>query len=188
MRKALLLATLLVTVNVAAGPPREGYRGFLELTHSSRNEVYRFVDFVSAPAKASYWGIGTSHGYQCLPQLFTGFGIDIEYCNIINTWIIPMYLHLRTDLQFGRFSPYAEIRGGVNMSQGVGPYFSPTIGYRLNWGRKLGINLGVGFTYINARNIIKEQVTGSKGEFSNMNTYEKVSNKIYFSTRIGMEF
>ena len=51
---------------------------------------------------------------------------------------------MRTDLQFGRFTPYADMRLGWTLASDGGFLWQPTVGYRFNWGRTFAINLGVG--------------------------------------------
>ena len=38
------------------------------------------------------------------------------------------------------------MRLGLSTSGGGGVYFSPTVGYRFNWGHKASINVGLGLT------------------------------------------
>ncbi len=142
------VAILLASVCSFARQPERGYRGFAEWT----NRVYHTDGYWS---KTHYVpGISTSHGYQFNPWLFAGIGIDYSLADSyfyshhydFTSYFLSVFADVRTDLQFGKLTPFADIRLGVNATSTGTVYFSPSIGYRFNWGRKVGINLGVGYT------------------------------------------
>ncbi|MDE6395892.1 MAG: hypothetical protein K2K84_01315, partial [Muribaculaceae bacterium] len=93
-----------------------------------------------------FTGVTTSHGYQINPTFFVGAGIGMERCTKFDDWVAPVFAQGRADFLFGKFTPFADLRLGYQFGQGGGVYFSPTVGYRFNWGRKAGINLGLGMT------------------------------------------
>ncbi len=93
-----------------------------------------------------YYGASTTHGRQFNPHLFVGGGMDLEYNPSFGRTIFALYAAGRTDWQFGRYTPYGDVRLGLSTSGGGGVYFSPTVGYRFNWGRKASINVGLGLT------------------------------------------
>lgn len=139
-------AILLTAICSFGRQPEQGYRGFVDWT----NRIYHHWN------KTNYSpGISTSHGYQFNPWLFAGVGLDYSledtgffgnhYYDIDN-YFLSIFADVRTDLQFGKFTPFADLRIGVNATSIGTVYFSPSIGYRFNWGRKVGLNVGVGYT------------------------------------------
>lgn len=185
--KRLITFFMLVIMTVAAlsaRQPEKGYRGFIDWSNSLGT-----VDiwYPGNTETTLYTGLSTSHGYQFNPWLFVGAGIGLERCGKIDSWLAPAYLQGRTDLQFGRFTPFGDIRLGYNLSQGGGLYFSPSIGYRFNWGRKMGINLGVGLTVQRYSYDIFESAF-----VNGYQTYVKVGTghgtKAFFSFRVGIDF
>ena len=121
--------------------------------------------------------------------MFTGAGFDLEYFSIGNDFIIAPYFDLRSDLKFNRFTPFADIRIGYSCTDGGGVYFSPSIGYRFNWGRKVGVNIGAGLTLKGYKRDIVDigyhpDLGGWVGEF--MGTEKRV--ETLFSFRIGLDF
>lgn len=151
-RKLFLPIVFLMAVCAFAREPERGYRGFVEwdnnLTTSHKSEN------ISAPATLTYWitGLSTSHGFQINRNMFLGAGVMVETdTEDTRIWTSPVYFQLRYDRMFGKFSPFADLRIGYNMCNGGGIYFSPTIGYRFNWGRKTNINIGLGLTVRGAK-------------------------------------
>ena len=56
-----------------------------------------------------------------------------------------MFLDARTDLRFGKYTPYADLRVGTGMSKYNEAFIVPSIGYRFHLHNKLALNLGIGF-------------------------------------------
>lgn len=152
MKRIILIAALLLGLSYAsfARQPQRGYRGFVEWNGDLRRDANSYWVTTSSIATwystSFYSGVSTSHGYQISPLAFVGAGIGLEYSSADYNWIVPIFVQGRTDLKFGKFTPYADLRVGMNLAEGTGFYFSPTIGYRFNWGRKVGLNLGLGLT------------------------------------------
>lgn len=130
--------------------PQQGYRGFVEWSNSLRSEKFGNLDFAGNiymyRENVFYTGFTTSHGYQINPMFFVGGGLGMEKCRNLGDWIVPVFVHGRADFMFGKYTPFGDIRIGANLADGIGVYFSPAIGYRFNWGRKTGINIGLGLT------------------------------------------
>ena len=157
MKRQLLKRSLLLSAAVAAialsgsaRQPERGYRGFAEWTNriNHHSDIYWSKTYFNP-------GISTSHGYQFNPWLFAGAGIDLTLSDIgylnhhaysLDNTALAIFAEGRTDLKFGKFTPFADIRLGWNASSNGTVYFSPSIGYRFNWGRKVGINIGIGYT------------------------------------------
>lgn len=177
-----ILLLLSVTVGSMARQPERGYRGFLDWSNSLRSDKFieRYTTY--------YSGVSTSHGFQFNPWLYVGGGLNWEHHSDSGTDILAVFVDGRTDLKFGKFTPFGDVRLGFSMTDGGGVYFSPTIGYRFNWGRKVGINLGIGLTVKGKSADIYDDIFTDDGYF--------ISNKIgtirwtttYFSFRLGFDF
>ena len=201
MKRTFFLSALFaVTVfGATARQPERGYRGFVDWT----NRIYHGSSLNGSRTFYSP-GISTSHGYQFNPWLFAGAGIDYSLDDTgywekrhnysIDNYFLSVFGHVRTDLQLGRFTPFADLRLGWNADSNGTVYFSPSIGYRFNWGRKTGINVGLGYTLDSYRyqNYIQIQAPASgypqgltifvpTGEFNNWN-------RSSFTFRIGIDF
>lgn len=175
-----------------ARQPHRGYRGFLEWSSSVRSENFgdfnSHGDLIISREGMFYTGFSTSHGYQINPMFFVGAGLGMERCGKLDSWVAPIFIQGRIDLQFGKFTPFGDLRLGANFAQGAGVYISPTIGYRFNWGRKMGINLGAGLSLAGYKS---EHFEGS---FTAPDSYEiyyvgtRHHVRPYFSFRLGIDF
>ena len=191
MTRTITTFLMLALALVAFGrQPEQGYRGFIDWSNSYRTTA----NFTGFPRISSYYtGISTSHGYQFNPVLFVGAGLDFEHCSKIDSNILALYAHGRTDFKFGKFTPFADARLGYNFVSGGGVYFSPSIGYRFNWGRKMGVNVSVGYTLQGCRADVYEILNYDQGQ--NQGGWG-IGNKIgtrhgtasFFSFRLGIDF
>ncbi len=175
-----------------ARQPARGYRGFIEWSSSVRSNTYLKLsgtDFTATYRETTFFtGATTSHGYQINPLFFIGAGIGMEKCGKTDSWLIPIFVQGRVDLKLGKFTPFGDVRLGANLRNGAGIYFSPTVGYRFNWGRKMGINLGVGLTLAGYRadHYKVEWVDENNLEIGYIETKHHVNP--YFSFRLGIDF
>ena len=182
-RIVLILFSILLSLGAFAKQPQRGYRGFVDWSNSIRsykmNEVVRGTDY--------YTGFSTSHGYQINPWIFTGVGFDLEYFSTGNKFITAPFFDFRSDLKFNWFTPFADVRIGYNFTNG-GVYFSPSIGYRFNWGRKAGINLGIGLTLKGYKSDIID--ISYYPEIGWSEEYRGTERRVdtFFSFRIGFDF
>ncbi len=188
MKRAITISAILMIAAAAtcqARQPSAGYRGFIEWSNDLRSDK---TWTYSNRTTTFYTGMTTSHGYQINPIFFIGAGIGLEKCNKIDNWIAPIFVQGRADLKFGRFTPFADLRLGANMAEGVGIYFSPSIGYRINWGRKAGINIGAGLT-LGGYKAEYYEVT-YRGPFDYELRYIETKHHVrpYFSFRLGFDF
>ncbi len=191
MTRTITTFLMLALALVAFGrQPERGYRGFIDWSNSYRTTA----NFTGFPRISSYYtGISTSHGYQFNPVLFVGAGLDFEHCSKIDSNILALYAHGRTDFKFGKFTPFADLRLGYNFVSGGGVYFSPSIGYRFNWGRKMGVNVAVGYTLQGYRSDVYEVINYDQAQNQ---TGWGIANKIgtnhgtasFFSFRLGIDF
>lgn len=164
-----------------AHQPERGYRGFLDWSNSLRSE--KWIERHTA----TYIGASTSHGYQCNPWLYAGAGFDWEHNSYSGTNIFAAFAEGRTDLKFGKFTPFGDVRLGFSMTDGGGVYFSPTIGYRFNWGRKVGINFGVGLT-VKGEKLDVYDLTYDNGFWNGTKIGTHRRAETFFSFRIGFDF
>ncbi len=139
-----MLLALLIVLSASATDPRRGYRGFVDAN------VDMTIHSGDDGGVIVYTGISTSHGFQFNSHYYLGAGIGWELV-VDDGWLSsyqhPYYLHGRTDWTFGHFPLYGDIRVGGVLWGEHRFFLSPTIGYRLNWGRKANLNLGLGMTF-----------------------------------------
>lgn len=185
MKKIVLILLLFPLSFVSnAKQPNRGYRGFVDWSNSIRS-----YEFGGKRCNDYYTGVSTSHGYQINSWIFTGVGFDFEYFSTGQDYIISPFFDFRSDFKFHKFSPFADVRIGYNYTDGGGIYFSPSIGYRFNWGRKVGINIGVGLTLKGYKmDILHMEYNPELGwwEGEYIRTKRRVGS--LFSFRIGFDF
>lgn len=174
---AAILAILLCALCASARQPSRGYRGFFELGTESHHENNLFFN-----SYKGYLNISTSHGYQFNPHLFIGAGIAA-----FNDFA-PVFVQARTDWKFGIFTPYADMRAGYSIAEGGGVYICPSIGYRFNWGRKVGINVSLGITLQGRANDYYGITDGADGYWNLEYLYTRHDIESYFSFRLGIDF
>lgn len=181
-RNFILIPGLLLALTAIARQPNRGYRGFVDVS----NDVHR-TQWVESTT-AYYSGLQTSHGYQFNPWLFAGAGIGVESCRKFDSYIIPVFVQGRVDLSLGKFTPFGDVRVGYNLSGGGGAYFSPHIGYRFNWGRKVGINVGAGLTLQGYTAAVYDVVISPEGYWTMNYIGDSNECNVYFSFRLGLDF
>lgn len=182
----VILLALASAFGSMARQPERGYRGFIDWSNSYREYSDNWHN-----DSYFYSGLSTSHGYQFNPWLFVGAGLDWEHQwkEGFNHNIFAAFVQGRTDLQFGKFTPFGDVRLGFSMTYGGGVYFSPTIGYRFNWGRKAGINIGVGLTVQGYTTDIYDIALSPEGYWTfGEKLYTHHGANAYFSFRIGFDF
>lgn len=188
MKRILLITVALLSISVCtyARQPQKGYRGFIDWTNDVRSMEGFFTRYTIL-----YTGLSTSHGYQWNPWLFTGAGLNLEYHHGTGSGIASAFFQGRTDLKFGKFTPFGDVRLGYNFSEDGGVYFSPNIGYRFNWGRKVGVNLGVGITLITYKLPIYEITCEPEADYTYCDGHyigKKLWSSVMFSFKVGIDF
>lgn len=164
MKRAFTVILFAVAVysSLSAKYPEKGYRGFVEQNiEIGWATGYRYVpspgdgwmdyyeDYTSTFA---LWGLSTSHGYQFNPHFFLGAGImfQIGSGDVMRRLELPLFIHARTDLQFGKWPIYGDLRlGGTFMARNLKGgedklQITPSIGYRWDWGRRTCGNISLG--------------------------------------------
>ena len=187
MKKFLTISLIILVTFIYADArqPSRGYRGFIEWSNDLRTE--RFSGYSSREAMY-YTGVTTSHGYQINPMFFAGAGVGLERCGKYSGWVAPLFAEGRADFRFGRFTPFADLRLGLNLAEGMGVYFSPSIGYRINWGRKVGINIGLGMSLAGYKVDLYYVDYGPNGYLTMTQIGSERRVRPYFSFRLGFDF
>ena len=161
MKRKLLTTLFALTIFSAFSvEPSRGYRGFVEVGTDINSFMIAEGDHYVDGDHFEYIGvrrrhfanlsIATSHGFQFNPNFFLGGGILGGYSSLLDAAYVDMYAHARTDQTFGRFTPYADLRVGIQYRADGPLYISPTVGYRFNFGHKANLNIGLGLTLTHA--------------------------------------
>ncbi len=137
-----IIGVIFLSLTLSARQPSRGYRGFIDFAWST------FSESIGKDWKvtANHYGLSTVHGCQIIPELFVGAGFEIANNATASSVYLPVFVDVRTDLKFGRFTPFADLRSGWAICNDGGFRLQPMVGYRFNWGRKVGINFAVGMT------------------------------------------
>lgn len=185
IRKFLFILLLLLPACVlpaSARQPHKGYRGFLEWSNSVTREPGLY-------GNETLWFTGgsTSHGYQIDNMWFVGAGLSVEYNNNWDCWQVPLFVEGRTDFKFGMFTPFADVRLGYSLTDGGGVYFAPSVGYRFNWGRKMGVNVGVGLE-VKGYKLDVYNVSNTNGYYELEYLGSERHAKAELSLRVGIDF
>jgi hypothetical protein len=126
------------------GAHKSGYRGFAEFGYCGNSSI----------------ALTTSHGYQFNDHIFLGAGLGYDY-NFEYNWnkfnSMLLYTHFRYDIISTFATPFIDLKMGYTFSEeyddywdyydGSGFYVSPTVGCRLGFTEKFGLNFGVGYIY-----------------------------------------
>ncbi|MDE6120496.1 MAG: hypothetical protein K2F63_01755 [Muribaculaceae bacterium] len=194
MKRSILLTLAIVVIcqMAEARQPARGYRGFFEWSSSVRSDNFGVLDIygnIKMERQGSFYtGFTTSHGYQINHLFFVGAGLGMERCGRLDNWVAPLFIQGRLDIQFGKFTPFADLRLGANVAEGAGIYLSPTIGYRINWGRKMGVNIGAGLTLAGYRAEHYQGTWVAPDSFEIHYVETKHHVRPYFSFRVGIDF
>lgn len=183
----VLLLFIVISIDIEAKQPQKGYRGFVDWSNDVRGE--NLYGHKELHRTYFFSGISTTHGYQFNSWLFTGLGINYEYSSKAEEHILAPYIDLRSDLKLGKFTPFGDLRIGYSLTNCGGLYFSPTIGYRLSIGNKLGVNLGAGITLKGYNHEIL-YIDPSLNSYQPMRRSDEywTEYKVSFAFRLGLDF
>lgn len=151
MKRGLILS-LLSVVCVALSFARDlerGYRGFVEWdTSYGKTDYWNDEKLAFCKSTLTFLGITTSHGYQFNPHFYLGAGCMLECACPSGDMTIPIFADSRYDAQFGKFTPFVDLRGGLYFDGGseFNLYLNPTIGYTFRKSKKFNFNFGAGIT------------------------------------------
>lgn len=189
-RLSVCAAAIALIASASAREPQRGYRGFVDWD----NSITSYLIDEGQRETVWYTGISTSHGYQFNPHFFLGGGLMLTKSTTFDMATLPIFVQTRYDNTWGRFTPFGDLRIGFNCSDGGGLYFSPTVGYRFNWGRKANLNLGVGLTLKgstteNYRMVFIEDYLGTGNSALDIEYLGKSHHtKAMFTIRLGIDF
>lgn len=184
-RISLFLAALSLTIIAFGRQPQRGYRGFIDWDNNLTSYSVWIPD---NRVTYFYSGVSTSHGYQFNPNFFLGAGLSIEYNKYSDSFVLPVFMQFRTDQKFGKFTPFGDLRLGFSCTDGGGLYAAPVIGYRFNWGRKAGFNIGVGLTIKGSTVDIFDIGTDDEGYQYLKYVGHSHQTKLMFAFRVGLDF
>lgn len=195
MKRLLLLPALCLTwLCASALQPQRGYRGMFE----SSNYLIINPGFLTGDGGSStvFAGFATSHGFQFNSWLYAGGGAGFEY-NLNwkkhrnsehGRWVIPLFAEGRLDARWDCFTPYFSARLGANLADHGGVYFSPTVGYRFNWGRKSSINFSMGMSLYGRRFTSREHILEPGGGITLGPETHYQGHDVLFTVRLGYDF
>lgn len=126
--------------------PQRNYRGFFDWDNAVGTMNY-FDNTDGVERRDCQWfvGISTSHGCRFGNRVFLGAGAMLAVATPSKDMILPVFADFRYDCAHGKFTPFGDIRLGVDCDSG-GLYFSPTVGYCQNLGGTTNLNFGLGLT------------------------------------------
>lgn len=144
-----ILLALICCLTIDAKEPTKGYRGFVDW-----NMDYGSFDAYKYRSHYMLYGISTSHGYQFNPHFFLGAGIWIQggAGDVLHRLGWPLFIQGRTDWTFGKVPLYLDLRlGGTIFGRTIENgddklLIAPTVGYRLDWGKRVCANFGIGLS------------------------------------------
>lgn len=120
-----------------------GYRGMVE---------WSGVTMPVDGGSSNYGTLFTYHGYQVVPQFFVGAGVGVV-TNDFSAGDVLMAVRFRSDILNRKITPFVEadlggrVYNGSDSYGGRPRYFSAFGGCRFRIYRKLGINIGVGYSF-----------------------------------------
>lgn len=162
--KAASLMMVHPTAPAKAGVVAKGYRGFVDFDYTLAVGQYK--------EGSDRVGLLTTHGYEFPFRLFVGGGLGFNYFYDTEITLIPVYAAVRYDFLPKKISPFVDLKMGYAVASydkatfgnsDGGVYISPSVGVRMALGRKIGLNLGIGYTYQGLENILGSTKTINLG-------------------------
>ena len=201
MRKFLIIQAIILLFNLTClgapyKAPEKGLRIFVECSPAVTSQTFvKFNEGFYEPLDNGFTTISATSGYQFNSNLFLGGGVGVSLFDGM-----PIFIDGRYDFKFNKITPFADVKiiyNFFNKHDISGFGFSPSIGYRFNWGRRTGLNLGFG--------IILRDIDGMKGRkapwpddipnfnIENKENYYVPTQKyrgtiIYYKVSIGVDF
>lgn len=113
----------------------KGYLGLVQLSGAE----------VGVQAAASRYSLTMVNGYRFFPQFAIGFGTGISFTEVYQEFMVPVFLHLRSDFLDRKVSPYVSVNAGYNISfKGLsdGIFIQPGAGVSFNVGKLYRMTAG----------------------------------------------
>ncbi len=191
--KIIILLLFAVTLGVQAQGLERGRRSMVDWGFDLHNHGSWDLLDVQLNLGGSY-----TTGYQFNPNLFVGGGAELTFGVTMPEINLPLYVDVRTDQNWGGFTPFADFRLGwqlTNEGSGHGFYCSPTIGYRFLRGKNgKGFNVGLGMDvkgrYSGTKAILKYDATNNTytaTEVAAKNIFDQ-KYQANFVFRVGIDF
>lgn len=126
----------------------KGYRGFVDFGYAIK----------SGDLGVSRVELTTTHGYQITPFFFIGAGIGLDYYHEAETWGLPLFGEVRSEILRGKFAPFVDVKVGYTFMDVDGMYIHPSIGCRFELTNTIGLNVSLGYSmqYVEAPKDPKE--------------------------------
>ena len=150
MKKVIVSLALMLGVSLSTFAQdysvKRGYKGFIDFGYSQNVGMDGVANEISGyDSNKIFWS--TSHGYQFNPYLFVGAGFSLD-CYTTKTWFtMPFFANVRVTPLNGNITPFIDVKGGYNfIGYMKGLYLAPSIGCRFGLTRRVGLNVGIGYT------------------------------------------
>ena len=122
---------------------QQGYRAFFDINYTKGCGRFGLNRF----------GFSTTHGYQFMPFLFAGIGVEYQRYNEEDNSKLrtfTTYADLRSEFLKSNFTPYVELRAGYTFKKNMGFFFNPQVGFRFGLSKaqpRLALNVSLGYEY-----------------------------------------
>lgn len=174
-----LLAASLISSAVSAQNSRDfnkpkGYMGIVELsTGGSINGL-----------KGAPVAVTMVNGYRFAPHFAIGLGTGVQV--ILENSVIPVFLHLRSDIMDNWISPYVAFNAGWNFALSNTSYsgltIEPSLGVGFNAGSRSRVTVGA-FCAINQIRVYQDPIDSYRD-----NGYYQAANNCVMGLKVGMSF
>lgn len=152
MKRFLMMIVVVCTMlSVANAQNVSGncYRGFVDTGYTFGLGDYKFGRIE----------VNTSHGFQINPYVFVGAGAGFHFMSSYETpnmdipldkrdskVDVPIFANIRANLSKGKITPFADLKGGMFVTNSGGLYVSGSVGCRIATNTKQAVNISVGFS------------------------------------------
>ena len=153
---------------------KKGYKGFFEIGYIYSNSELEFMTSQKlGTTRQSRIELTTTHGAQLNPYVFVGGGISLDCYTETLYFAAPIFVNARVTPLKGNITPYFDVKGGYGLGYIQGPYASAHIGCRFGITKKVGFNVGVGYTYITVpkRKYVYDPLGYYKGDMMSTNGF-----------------
>lgn len=143
------MACTMLTVANAQNISGNCYRGFVDAGYTFGTGNYNFGRFE----------VNTSHGFQINPYIYVGGGVGFHFMSSYKTANmdipldtrdskvdVPVFANIRGNFSKGKLAPFADLRGGLFVTNNGGLYVNGSIGLRIATNKKQAFNVSVGFS------------------------------------------
>ena len=150
MKKVIVALALMLGVSLSTFAQdysvKRGYKGFIDFGYSQNVGMDGVANEISGyDSNKIFWS--TSHGYQFNPYLFVGAGFGVECYTQSLYFVMPVFANVKVTPLKGNITPFVDLKGGYGIiGYFEGLYLSPTIGCRFGLTRRVGLNVGIGYT------------------------------------------